>query len=250
MFDIFDQPWTLLIAGIVAWLILLVIHGDSRLWWQSHLVIFLAVAIFAVDFLVEAGLFKISKTLTVIIQVILVLAIAALLTLQIIHVIGVYKRRRWQWFLPIILVAAAFGLDSLVHTDLEKISTLINTARKATEQEDFDAIGSLISADYIDSFHNAKDDLMKHCRNLLSEPLVEKTRKMSLEVDISSPKAEATLVAKVHFEKQSHVYRTYKPFVRFKIRMDLQKGQDKRWLIHRTEVLEIGKQPFKWRDIR
>ncbi len=250
MFDIFQQPWTLLIAGIVVWFTLLFIHGDSRLWWQSHLVIFLAAACFALDFLVEAGLFKISKALTIIIQATLALAIAVLLTLQIIHVIGVYKRRRWQWLLPIILIAAAFGLDLFVKTDSEKINTVISTVRKAAEQEDFDAIEALISADYSDSFHNAKVDLMNHCRRLLSEPLVEKTRKMSLEVDISSPKAEATLVAVIHFEKQSHVYRNYRPFVIFKIKLDLQKGQDKRWLIHRTEVLEIDRQPFKWGDIR
>ena len=250
MFNIFEQPWTLLIAGIVVWFTLLFIHGDSRLWWQSHLVIFLAVACFALDFLAGADLFKISKTLTIIIQAALALAIAALLTLQIIHIIKNYERRRWQWFLPIILIVAAFGLDSLVKTDLEEINTVIRTIRKASEQEDYNAIGALISADYSDSFHNTKDALMNHCRNLLSEPLVEKTRKMSLEVDISSPRATATLVAVIHFEKQSHIYRNYRPFVIFKIKLDLQKGQDKRWLIHRTEVLEIDRQPFSWRDIR
>ena len=148
MFNIFEQPWTLLIAGIVVWFTLLVIHGDGRLWWQSHLEIFLAVACFALRLLVEAGLFKISKTLTIIIQAALALAVAVLLTLQIIHVIVVYKRRRWQWLLPIILVAAAFGLDSLVQTDLEEINTLICTVRKDAEQDDFDAIEALISADY------------------------------------------------------------------------------------------------------
>ncbi len=250
MFNIFEQPWTLLIAGIVVWFTLLFIHGDSRLWWQSHLVIFLAIAFFALDFLAQAGLFKLSKTLTIIIQAALVLAIVALLTLQIIHIIKTYERRRWQWFLPIVLIAAAFGLDLLVKTDLEKINTVIRTIRKATGQEDFDAITALISADYSDSFHNTKDALMNHCHRLLSEPLVEKTTKMSLDVDISSPRAEATLVAVIHFEKQSYVYKNYRPFVIFKIKLDLQKGQDKRWLIHRTEVLEIDRQPFKWRDIR
>lgn len=249
MFNIFEQPWTLLIAGIVVWLALLVIHGDGRLWWQSHLVIFLAVACFALRFLVEAGLFKISKTLTIIIQVILVLAIAALLTLQIIHVIVVYKRHQWQWFLPIILVVAAFGLDSLVQTDLEKINTLISTVRKAAEQEDFDAIEALISADYSDSFHNTKDALMKHCRNLLSEPLIEKTRQVGMKVEISSPKAEVTLAVKVHFDEQSH-YREYQPFVFVKIELDLQKEPDKRWFINRAEILEINKQPVTWRNIR
>ena len=68
MFDIFQQPWTLLIIAILGWFVLLLLHGDSRLWWQSHLVIFLAVAIFTLDILVGAGLFKFSKTLTLAIQ--------------------------------------------------------------------------------------------------------------------------------------------------------------------------------------
>ena len=91
---------------------------------------------------------------------------------------------------------------------------------------------------------------MNHCRRLLSEPLIEKTTKMGLDINISSPKAEVTFRSIIHFEKQSHVYKNYRPFVGFKIRLDLQKERDKRWLIHRTEVLEIGGQPFKWRDIR
>jgi hypothetical protein len=178
------------------------------------------------------------------------LGIAALLAFQTIHIIQTYERHRWQWFVPLVLAAAAFGLDFIVRTDLEQINSLIKTARRACEQEDFDGIAALISTDYSDSFHNSKDDLMNHCRSLLSEPLVENTRKMSLDIDISSPKAEATLVAIVNFEKGSHVYRDYKQFVIFKIKLYLQREQDKRWLIHQTEVIEIDRQLFKWRDIR
>lgn len=238
-----------MIAGIVAWFTLLFIHGDSRLWWQSHLVIFLAVAFFTLDFLAGSGLFKISKSLTVIIQAALALAIAALLTLQIIHIIKTYERRRWQWFLPIILIAAAFGLDFLVKTDLEKINIVIRTIRKASEQEDYNAIGALISADYSDSFHNTKDALMNHCRRLLSEPLVKKSRQIGVKIEISPPKAEVTLSIKVHFEEQSS-YSEYLPFVLLKMELDLQKEQDKRWLINHAEILEANKHPVSWRDAR
>ena len=211
--------------------------------------IFLAVAIFSLDLLVRAGLFKISNSLTIVIQIVLGLAIVTLLTFQIIHIIQNYERHRWQWFLPIALAVAAFGLDFIVKTDLERINKLISVARKAAEQEDFDAIAALISPDYSDSFHNTKDGLMSHCRRLMSEPLIETTKKMGMWIDISSPKAEVTFTSIIHFEKQSHVYKNYRPFVRFKIRFDLQKERDKRWLIHRTEVLEIGGQPFKWQDL-
>src|SRR4030043_1726947 len=250
MFNVFEQPWTLLIAGIAAWFILLLLHGDSRLWWQSHLIIFLGAAVFTVDFLVEAGLFKFGKTLTMSIQAVLRLTIAALLTLQIIHIILVYKNHRWQWFLPIVLVVVAFGLDLLVRTDMERINALIQTARKAAEQEDFDAIEAIISADYEDSYHNTKDDLMNHCRRLLSEPPVHKAKQVVLKVEISSPTAEVTLTSIVHFEKQSRVYQDYKPFVILKMRLDLKKERNKSWLINRAEIIEIDRQPVKWREIR
>jgi len=250
MFDIFQQPWTLLIVGVIAWLILLVIHGDSRLWWQTHLVIFLAVAIFALDFLVEAGLLKFSKVLTIIIQATLALAIAVLLTLQIIHVILTYERHWWQWLLPIILAVAAFGLDFIVQTDLERINALIRTVRKATEQEDCDAIEAIISADYSDSYHNSREDLMNHCRRLLSERLVEKSRKMGLTIEISPPRAAVTLTVIIHFDRQSRVHREYRTFLILQMKIDLQKEQGKRWLVNRAEILEIDRKPVKWRDIR
>jgi hypothetical protein len=250
MFDIFEQPWTLLIVGIVVWFTLLLIHGDSRLWRQSHLIIFLAVAYAALDFLVKAGLFKISKTLTIIIQAALALAVTALLTLQIIHVIAVYKRRRWQWLLPIILIVAAFGLDWLVQTDLEKINAVINTAVKAVEEENPNAIEAIISDNYRDSYHNTKRDLMRHCRARLSEPLVEKNKKRAPIIEISSPKATLTLTVIIHFDKQSSVYQDIQRLIQTKSKINLQKQQDGRWLINRVEILEINMQRVNWRDIR
>lgn len=250
MFNILEQPWTLVIAGIIAWFILLLLHGDSRLWWQSHLIIFLGAAFFAEDFLVEAGLFKFSTMLTITIKSVLILAIVILLIFQIIHIIQTYERYRWQWFLPIILIVAAFGVDFVVRTDMERIDSLIKTARKAVEDEDFDAITAVISADYEDSYHNTREDLLNHCRRLLSEPLVNKAKKGSLEVEISPAGAAVTLTSVVHFEKESRIYREYKPFVILKMRLDLKKERNKRWLINRAEILEIDRQPVKWREIR
>ncbi|NIP23110.1 MAG: hypothetical protein GWN67_05600 [Phycisphaerae bacterium] len=249
MFNVFEQPWTLVIAGIVVWFTLLFIHGDSRLWWQSHLIFFLAVACFVLDMLVKAGLFKISITLTITIQAVLCSAIAALFILQIIHIIRTYEQHRWQWILPVVLIVAGFGLDWLVKTDLEKINILISTIRKASEQEDLNAIGALISEDYSDSFHNSKDALMKHCRSLLSKPLIKKSRQLGIKKEISPPRADITLTVKVEFDEQSH-YREYQSFVILKIDVDLQKERGRRWFISRAEILEVNRQPVTWGDVR
>lgn len=250
MFNVFQQPWTLLITAIVAWLILLFIHGDSRLWWQTHLVIFLGVAIIAVDVLVEVGLLKFSTKLTMIIHGVLALAIAVLLILQIIHVIGTYERHRWQWFIPIILALAGLGLDFLVKTDLEKINILIRTVRIATEEEDIDAIGAILSEDYSDSYHNSKAALVNHCRRLLSEPLVRTSKEIGVIREITPPRAKVILTSVIHFDEQSWVSREYRSFVWLKIKLDLQKEEDKRWLVNRAEILEVDKQPVNWSYVR
>ena len=161
------------------------------------------------------------------------------------------KRRWWQLILPALVAVAAFGLDLLVQTDLEKIKALIKTAAKAVEEEDCNAIARIIADDYSDSYHNNKRELMSHCMLKLSQPLIEKNKKMGLLIEISPPNATVTLTIITHFDKQSDIYKEFlKPFVMTKTRLYLQKQRDKRWLINRVELLELDKQPANWQDFR
>ncbi len=161
------------------------------------------------------------------------------------------EKRYWgQWLLPAFLTVAAFGFDLLVKTDLEKINAVINTAVKAVEEENPDAIEAIISDNYRDSYHNTKRDLMYHCRAKLSEPLVEKNKKRPPIIEISSPKATVTLTVTIHFDKQSSVYQDIQRLIQTKSKINLQKQQDGRWLINRVEILEINMQRVSWRDIR
>ena len=107
----------------------------------------------------------------------LVVAILTLPVLLMLRRIFPDKRHWWQWLLPPFLAVAAFGLDLLVQTDLEKINEVINTGIKAVENEDCASIEAIISDNYHDSYHNTKKHLMYHCRARLVEPLVEKNIK-------------------------------------------------------------------------
>lgn len=180
----------------------------------------------------------------------LTLAVVTLLILLMFRRIFPEKRQWWQLLLPPFLALAAFGLDSLVQTDLEKINAVINTAVKAVEEENPDAIEAIISGNYGDSYHNTKEDLMYYCRSLLSEPLVDKSIKRIVSIDISPPEATAVFTVRIVFDKRSYVYRDFKRLMLAKIELDLQKELDKSWLINRTEILEIDRQPAKWKDVR
>ena len=58
------------------------------------------------------------------------------------------KRRWWQLSVPLLLAFAAFGVDMLVQTDLEKIHSVINAALNAVQQQDYRAIEFTIADKY------------------------------------------------------------------------------------------------------
>ena len=160
------------------------------------------------------------------------------------------KRYWWQFLIPLFIAVAGIGFDMLVETDLEKINSIISTVITAVQEEDCNSIEALIAEDYRDSFHNTKRDLMSHCRRELKPPLVYKNKKTACLVELSPPKAKATVFMTTTFDKNSHVSQNYKPFIFFKIELHFQRQPDKTWLISRSELLEIDRQRTNWQSIR
>ncbi|MHC4912641.1 MAG: hypothetical protein ACYTE5_06500 [Planctomycetota bacterium] len=71
MWNIFEQPWTLLTAGVIALLILLILRGklaEKRIWWLWLLPIVLVAAAFALDFFVQTDLEKINAAITAVVK--------------------------------------------------------------------------------------------------------------------------------------------------------------------------------------
>ena len=178
------------------------------------------------------------------------IAIVALFILLIFRRISPEKRRWWQLTIPALLVVAAFGLDFLVETNLEKINAVINAGVKAVEDEDPDSIEQIIADNYSDSYHSTKSALMSHCRVRLSEPLVEKNIKRIVSIDIQPPKATAIFTVRILFDKQSYVYQNFKTQMLTKVQADLQKEPNNQWLINRVELLAIDLQPADWQKIK
>lgn len=160
------------------------------------------------------------------------------------------KTYTWQWLLPALLAAAAFGLDFLVETDREKINAVISIGIKAVEQENPDAIGTIIADNYRDSYHKTKDELMHHCKVKLAEPVIEKNIKRIQSIEISLLDATAVFTVRILFDKRSHVYQSFKQQLHVKATVDLQKQPDGNWLITRAEILELDLRPVNWEEIR
>ncbi len=160
------------------------------------------------------------------------------------------KRRWWQMLVPVFVAGMAFGLDVLVKTDLEKIHVVISKGIKAVKEEDCNALGQILTANYSDSHHDTKEELLGHCRRVLTPALVEKHKKTGELIQITGPKATAVLFTIMTFDKSSYISQNYKSFLMTKSRLTLQKQPDGKWLISRVEVLELDRQPVNWSHIR
>jgi len=161
------------------------------------------------------------------------------------------RRRWWQLLLPLLVAVAAFGLDFLVQTDLERIRAVIKTGSQAVRDKDFDSITAIISDNYRDSYHHTKEDLLTHGRIQLSQSTVAQIKKVGLIIEeLLAPQATAVLTVLLRFTEDSRVAQAYKAILLVKIRINFEKQPDKKWLISRIELLEIDRQPVRWRQVR
>jgi len=170
-------------------------------------------------------------------------AIVILFVILVIRMLMPEKRQWWQLAIPLILAAAAFGADYFVKTDLEQIKTVIKTAVDGVKTENTDLIEPLISENYQDPSHQTKKQLMSHCRNKLSEPVVEKAITRIAEINITRQNAAATFTVNIVVDPQSQLH-DFQRIMLVKVMFALQKEQNKKWLIRQIEILELNKQPF------
>jgi hypothetical protein len=250
MFDFFDQPWTLLITAAIALRVIYIIFTDIGRWWQWLILVLTIVVLILMDLFVSIDILRINKPIHIIINTILILTTFVMFALPVIEALSM-KIKRWQLTLiPLFIAAVAFGCDVFVRTDLEKINTVVQTVIVAVEKENPDSIDRVISPDYSDSLHHTREPLIRYCRRLLAKPLVEKNKKIALTIDMESPKATATLVAMTRMDQASKFYSQYSvPVLNTKVRFDLRKYSDGRWMIVSAQILEVNRQSMTWNQI-
>ena len=183
----------------------------------------------------------------------LTVAVVVFIIMRIIRAITPAPKR---WFtvavyaLPAAVAVTAFALDYFVRTDSEQINSVISNLVRAVEKENPNAIEPLISEGYSDSSHGTKENLMRHCRLRLSEPLVDQAIRTIVSIDITPPTATAVFTVRLVFNEQSDIAQNYMKIILVKVKMNLRKEPDSKWRITHIELLELNMQPINWQQIR
>jgi hypothetical protein len=157
-----------------------------------------------------------------------------------------YKRR--LWLIPILVAVMGPMLDLAVYTDREKIEDVIDTGVTALENEDCDAIASIISPNYKDSMHYNKETLISECRLYLQPPAIDKVIDSILDMNIAGNTATVTVLDRIFFDEENKLFSPIR-LVLVKARIELEKGSEGNWLVSRTEILAVNNQPSQWEKV-
>ena len=179
----------------------------------------------------------------------LIAAVVVLLIIYVIQAVKPEKRKRWYFFIPLIIAISAFAADFFFQTDRENIKGIIKSCTKASVSEDADTIDTFIASDYHDSYHQGKQEIMIYCRAVFSEPAFERFVKLNQAVELSSSNATVLIKGFLFFDKESRFYKELKPAMALKLELGLKKYSNKQWQINRVEILEIDNQTFDWDNL-
>jgi len=246
VFNIFEKPWGLFGAAIVALIIIYIIQLDRKMYWLNLAVLLSSVLLYLS---ITATWLDSSRTITMLLRIILPATVAAFAFLLVVNIVQLNERLAYLWLVPVFLCALALGLDALVGTDREKITAVIDKSILAVEKEDADAFAKTIAEDYEDSFHNNKKDLISHFKRVLYEPVIANNRKTHQQTDIKADEATITVVIWTSFEPEGWVFEMGKGFLKTDLKLHLRKYNNK-WLIQGAEILALDGYEADWTAIK
>jgi hypothetical protein len=178
---------------------------------------------------------------------------AAVIALNVIAVVRwfVPLSRKWLFLPPAVIAVAALALCYLVHTDREKVRSVIMQGVKAVRQQNPAGLEKLFSADYSDATHATKKDFVRSWRIWLAETKIESAGLSDAVYELRGGEASAVFDWTVRFGRQTGTFDNMSgTILRGRARVLLAEEADGRWLIRSSELLEIMGQPASWHRVR
>ena len=143
------------------------------------------------------------------------------------------------------LIALAFALDYLIVTDKEKIENIIATVVQATQEEQALDFIRFISPDYADSFHHSRESFAAFCRQIFSQPQIEKNWITDQRLELVKTQATVYITAITQLDQRNQ-WNAGLNFIKTAWQLQFSRQPDKTWLIRNIELIELNDQPVDW----
>jgi len=144
-----------------------------------------------------------------------------------------------------ILIVLGLGLDYLLTTDREKIEAVVAKVVKATEEERAEQIIECIGPDYHGRLEDSRELFAHFCRQLFSQPQIQKNRLLDQQLRLDKTKATLRITARSWIDKRSQ-WAQWLPLAKTVWEIRFEKQPDKTWLIVWIDLLELNNEPLDW----
>ena len=155
------------------------------------------------------------------------------------------KIRRKHLLIGPILIVLALGLDYFLTTDTEKIEAVIATVVKAAEEENAEQIIACIGPTYHGRLQDSRELFAHFCRQLFSQPQIEKNWLRELQLQLDKTKATVHITVLTQIDRRS-------PWAQWLLvaktvwEIRFEKQPDKTWLIVWIDFLELNDDRLDW----
>ena len=121
----------------------------------------------------------------------------------------------------------------------------MDTIVKATQEERADDIVRFISPGYSDSFHHSRESFAVFCRQIFSQPQIEKNWVADQQLELAKTRASVWITAVTRLDERNQ-WATGISVIKTAWRLDFSKQPDKSWLIDTIEFIELNDQKVDW----
>ncbi|MFI4913054.1 MAG: hypothetical protein ACIAQZ_15450 [Sedimentisphaeraceae bacterium JB056] len=155
------------------------------------------------------------------------------------------KKRWWQMLIPLIVLAAAFGIDYFVQTDREQIEARIVQARDAVLNRQPQVVISMIDQDYDGQHRYDRRIITQKCQEYFGRPFAEKIRINYNEITVNGNEATSELNTTVHFDDASQAGEYFELAI-IEAEIGFIKRNDE-WMVKSVVIEKVNnKEPPRW----
>jgi hypothetical protein len=177
--------------------------------------------------------------------ILIIVAVALFCIISIIRNVKPEWKRWWQMLIPLIIFAAAFGVDYLVQTDREQIKSKIITARDAVVAQQPQVIINMIDDKYEGQHRYDRRIIESKSREYFGRPFAERIRINRNDITVNGNEATSDINVTVHFDESSSAAQYFElAIIQAQIGF-VKRGDD--WMVKSVVIEKVNnKEPPRW----
>ena len=157
--------------------------------------------------------------------------------------------KRWPFLVPLLIAAAAFGMDRLVQTDTEQIRSVLSQCRRHAMERNIRKIEPYIADTYMDFTHRSKESLIRSIEARIETAGIERAVQRQHTLNIEGDTAVSQVRFRLHLNPKNSPYAIGASLMFVTLEIHYKRQTDGRWQIQQVLLKSVNDQPMGWKEV-